>query len=373
MLPPVSSIPDPAPAVDKTEDDVPVNKKTSFNGRLNQYLHQVSKSEGTRNAEGKPLTTASSPLEALKRKLEVEDSEPEGRAVPPSRPTTRVTRSRSRASQSTQSTSRSSSSTSSPTKKRPPRTRTSANNNDPSSSPPSLLRDTIPPNLILLLVGVNPGLLTGSTGYAYAHPSNLFWKLLHSSGITTIRHPPSDTYRLPELYSVGNTNIVERPTRDASMLSKAEMDAGVPVLEAKVASQRPEAVCLVGKSIWEAVWRVRKGRAIKKEEFRYGWQDESENMGKGDGWKGAPVFVATTTSGLAAGMSMAEKEAIWNELGRWVVRRREERKAGAAVPAPAPAPAPAVASNQAANTTTSVDNVEVTDNPASTAPASAIS
>lgn len=37
------------------------------------------------------------------------------------------------------------------------------------------------------------------------------------------------------------------------MLSKAETDAGVPVLEAKVAAQRPEAVSLVGKSIWETV------------------------------------------------------------------------------------------------------------------------
>lgn len=119
------------------------------------------------------------------------------------------------------------------------------------------------------------------------------------------------------------------------MLTKAEMDAGVPVLEAKVAAQRPEAVCLVGKSIWEAVWRARKGRAIKKEEFKYGWQDESENMGRvrtGDGvdcWNGAPVFVATTTSGLAAGMTLAEKQAVWNELGRWVVKRRQERKAAA--------------------------------------------
>jgi mismatch-specific thymine-DNA glycosylase len=167
--------------------------------------------------------------------------------------------------------------------------------------------------------------MTGVTGYAYAHPSNLFWKLLYSSGITSVRHIPADTYKLPALYSVGNTNIVERPTRDASMLSRAEMDAGVPVLEAKVAAQRPEVVCLVGKSIWEAVWRVRHGRGIRKEEFRYGWQAETENMGRGDGWPGAPVFVATTTSGLAAGMKPAEKEAVWAELGSWVVKRRQER------------------------------------------------
>lgn len=121
------------------------------------------------------------------------------------------------------------------------------------------------------------------------------------------------------------------------MLSRAEMDAGVPVLEAKVAMQRPEAVCLVGKGIWEAVWRVRHGRPIRKEEFRYGWQGISENMGcdSGSDWSGAPVFVATTTSGLAAGMRPAEKEAIWAELGSWVARRRVERTlssaAGAAV------------------------------------------
>jgi TDG/mug DNA glycosylase family protein len=176
-------------------------------------------------------------------------------------------------------------------------------------------------------VGVNPGILTGTTGFAYAHPSNLYWKLLHSSGITSIRHPPSDTYKLPALYNVGNTNIVERPSRDASMLSKAEMDAGVPILQAKIAAQRPEAVCLVGKGIWEAVWRVRHGRGIRKEEFRYGWQDEAENMGctAGSEWGGAPVFVATTTSGLAAGMSIPEKEAVWAELGAWVVKRRVER------------------------------------------------
>lgn len=110
------------------------------------------------------------------------------------------------------------------------------------------------------------------------------------------------------------------------MLSKKEMDAGVPVLEEKVREKRPEVVCLVGKSIWEAVWRVKVGRGIRKEEFRYGWQDLEMNMGRvgGEGgWEGARVFVATTTSGLAAGMSLQEKRDVWDELGRWVCERRK--------------------------------------------------
>jgi hypothetical protein len=100
----------------------------------------------------------------------------------------------------------------------------------------------------------------------------------------------------------------------------------------------------VGKSIWESLWRVRHGRGIKKEEFKYGWQEESENIGVvgkagqkeeervegveyGEGkWKGARVFVASSTSGLAATLSLEEKERIWRELGEWVENRREERR-----------------------------------------------
>ena len=63
-------------------------------------------------------------------------------------------------------------------------------------------------------------------------------------------------------------------------------------------------------------------------DFKYGWQDETENMGLDDddaGWKGARVFVASSTSGLAASLSRAEKQAIWNELGAYVKKRRAER------------------------------------------------
>ena len=184
------------------------------------------------------------------------------------------------------------------------------------------LKDTIEPGLVLLLVGVNPGIMTGQTGFAYAHPTNLFWKLLYSSGITTRLHPPRDTYDLPRLYRIGNTNIVERPTRDAQMLSKQEMHDGVPILEAKIRENRPEAVCLVGKGIWEAVFRVKHGRSIRKEEFKYGWQDPWV-IGDDSSWGGARLFVATTTSGLSTSPTRAQKQEIWADLGLWVQERRD--------------------------------------------------
>ena len=192
------------------------------------------------------------------------------------------------------------------------------------------LRDILEPNLICMFVGLNPGVQTARSGHAYAHPSNLFWKLLHSSGCTTRRCRPEEDGDLPRLFQLGNTNIVSRPTKNGSELSKAEMDASVETLENKVQAFRPEAVCIVGKSIWESIWRVRHGKVIKKEEFRYGWQDDRERMGLGDAdWDGARVFVATSTSGLAASLLPAEKERIWRELGVWVEQRRAERSASA--------------------------------------------
>jgi len=198
-----------------------------------------------------------------------------------------------------------------------------------------LLPDAIGPNLLCLFIGLNPGIRTAVDGHAYAHPSNLFWKLLHSSGCTTRRCKAEEDQDLPRLFSLGSTNIVARPTRNASELSKAEMDASVHILEQKINKYKPEVVCTVGKSIWESVWRVKHGKPIKKEEFKYGWQDEAENMGRGhpgeeeerqQKWDGAKVFVATSTSGLAASLLPAEKERIWRELGIWVERRREEIK-----------------------------------------------
>ncbi|RKF76198.1 G/U mismatch-specific uracil DNA glycosylase [Golovinomyces cichoracearum] len=191
------------------------------------------------------------------------------------------------------------------------------------------LPDVLSLNLICIFVGLNPGITTAKTGHAFAHPTNLFWKLLHTSGCIPRRCHPSEDRELPELYALGTTNIVSRPTRNSSELKKTEMDAGVSVIEEKICNFRPEAVCIVGKGIWESIWRTRYGKNISKDNFRYGWQDESERMGISRGesldWEGARIFVACSTSGLAATLKPAEKENIWRELGVWVKERRELR------------------------------------------------
>jgi mismatch-specific thymine-DNA glycosylase len=194
----------------------------------------------------------------------------------------------------------------------------------------SPLTDILAPDLIAVFVGTNPGIRTAAQGHAYAHPSNQFWKLLHSSGCTDERLRPEQDVELPARYLLGNTNIVERPTKDAAELSKAEMTDGASVLEDKCRKWRPECVCIVGKGIWEAIFRHRHGKNPSKADFHWGWQDEEENMGRiatvgEDDYQGARIFVTTSTSGLAASLKPAEKEAIWKPFGDWCKERRIAR------------------------------------------------
>lgn len=189
--------------------------------------------------------------------------------------------------------------------------------------------DAFTESLISVFIGLNPGIATATAGHAYAAPSNHFWRFLHSSGLTPDRQcPPETDTHLPRLYSLGNTNLVARPTKDQAELSKAEMDASVEICEEKIRKWRPESVCVVGKGIWESMWRAKhSGRKIRKEEFVWGWQVDAEKFGgvPGTEYEGARVFVVPSTSGLVAGYSMEFKRAIWKELGDWVQQRRTER------------------------------------------------
>ena len=199
-----------------------------------------------------------------------------------------------------------------------------------------LLPDTLEEGLICVFIGINPGLTTARIGHSFANPTNLFWRLMHSSGCTPDRRlPPQMDRRLPELYSLGQTNLVKRPSKDTAELSKEELLAGVAVLEEKMRRYKPEAVCFVGKVVWEAVFKVRNGRGIRKGEFDWGWQ-EGIRFGKraegweGEGevegrWEGCRVFVVPSTSGLVAAYGPEFKRALWKRLGDWVQIRRRER------------------------------------------------
>ena len=197
--------------------------------------------------------------------------------------------------------------------------------------------DCLADNLILLFIGLNPGFLiqhakltlfagvaTALANHCFAGATNKFWPLLHSSGITTLRHTFHADKSLPSLYRVGVTNLIPRPTRCASELSKEEMLSQVDVVEDKIRMYKPSAVCVVGKGIWDVIYeRKHFGTKVGKD-FKFGWQPV--RMGVDERWEGARCFVTPSTSGRVAAYSREFQEILWKELGAWVQQERGDIK-----------------------------------------------
>lgn len=111
--------------------------------------------------------------------------------------------------------------------------------------------DYLRPGLQLVIVGINPGLRSGSTGHHYAYPGNHFWKLLYESAIIPEPLTYAEDYRVLE-FGIGLTNLCHRTSREANDLTKEELAAGAISLRAKLQDYRPRVVCFNGMGIYEA-------------------------------------------------------------------------------------------------------------------------
>ncbi|CAF3554231.1 unnamed protein product, partial [Rotaria sp. Silwood2] len=114
-------------------------------------------------------------------------------------------------------------------------------------------------------VGINPSLYAVHKGHHYGGPGNHFWKLLHMSGLIPTALSANDDYRMPQ-YGIGFTNIVQRPTKAGSDITKDEITAGAEVLMQKIKMYRPKIVAFNGRGIYEVY--------AGNKHFHYGKQPE---------------------------------------------------------------------------------------------------
>ncbi|KAI9893843.1 MAG: hypothetical protein M1814_005396 [Vezdaea aestivalis] len=198
---------------------------------------------------------------------------------------------------------------------------------EPSPTSPAGVPDSLAPNMYILLLGSNPGLQSSAVGHCYANPSNRFWSTLYTAGLTPRKLTCYDDQMAAREFGIGNTNVVARPTRGAAEVAKEEIRLGWLEVDKKVAEWKPEVLGVVGKGIWES---RPKGMGGVGKGVKYGWQ-EGVRIGAEDGWEGARVFVTSSTSGLAAGLTVEEKAEVWRPLGEWTAKRRKEREQEAEV------------------------------------------
>jgi double-stranded uracil-DNA glycosylase len=115
------------------------------------------------------------------------------------------------------------------------------------------LRDCIQPGVLVLFVGINPGLRSAQTGHHFAGHSNRFWKLLHQSELVSEPLTYLEDRRLPE-WRLGLTNIVSRCTAGIDVLDPVEYRQGVASLKRKIRRYQPHIVALLGVTIFRMLF-----------------------------------------------------------------------------------------------------------------------
>jgi len=173
------------------------------------------------------------------------------------------------------------------------------------------LTDQIEPGVRVLLVGINPGVMSASTGHHFAGPTNRFWRLLYESGIVPEPVTHEDDVRLPQ-WGIGMTNLVARPSPGIDVIKPKEYLDGWLILEQKIAKFRPEIVAFVGVTMYRALWKV-LGHADAPE-IRPGFQKATVPV------HGARLFVLPNPSGRNANFSYAEMLAAFRLLRRAIHR-----------------------------------------------------
>jgi double-stranded uracil-DNA glycosylase len=170
----------------------------------------------------------------------------------------------------------------------------------------SPLRDVIVDGARVLLVGINPGLRSGSTGHHFAGRGNPFWRLIHAARLVPVLLTPEEDERLAG-FGIALTNICPRVTRTAAELTTAELAAGREALARKIEKMRPRVVAFVGLSVYQAFFGLKKsgGAGPKPERIA-----------------GARVFVVPNPSGLNASYPGFADKLVWYEGLRKFVDRR---------------------------------------------------
>ncbi len=121
--------------------------------------------------------------------------------------------------------------------------------------------DLVGADVRLVVVGINPGLMTAATNTHFAHPSNRFYPALHLAGIVDRAIPPDgmDDDDRAHLLSRGLaiTNVVRRATARASELTTQEFRDGAAELVERVTAWHPRVVAIAGLTAYRTAFGVR--------------------------------------------------------------------------------------------------------------------
>jgi TDG/mug DNA glycosylase family protein len=118
--------------------------------------------------------------------------------------------------------------------------------------------DYLDKGLDIVFVGLNPSTYSVRVGHYFANPRNRFWGALNRSGLVDEELSPEDDARLSN-YGIGFTDVVKRPTPQASHLRAADFRYWSPVLRDKLLRYQPRIACFHGVTGYNAYLKYAEG------------------------------------------------------------------------------------------------------------------
>ena len=167
------------------------------------------------------------------------------------------------------------------------------------------LTDFLQPGLDIVFVGLNPSTYSVRVGHYFANPRNRFWAALNRSGLVKEELGPERDGELAK-YGIGFTDVVKRPTPQASGLKAADYRQWAPVLREKLQTYQPRIACFHGMTGYRAYLKYGEG------------VDERPDLGAQDRTIGASrIYVVPNPSPANAQYSLEDLVTWYRKLAEF--------------------------------------------------------
>ena len=169
------------------------------------------------------------------------------------------------------------------------------------------LPDYLQPGLDIVFIGLNPSSISVREGHYFANPRNRFWTALNGSDLVPVPLSPALDQQLLD-HGIGLTDLIKRPTSQASGLKVSDYRHGAPILKAKLLDYRPAIACFHGMMCYRAYLKYADGLPEGlKEKPDLGLQPHSIGQTR--------VFVVPNPSPANAQYSLAALVDWYQQLG----------------------------------------------------------
>jgi TDG/mug DNA glycosylase family protein len=178
------------------------------------------------------------------------------------------------------------------------------------------LPDYLKSGLDLVLIGINPGLYSVERGHYFARKTSRFWPAFSRSRLSEpMRRALKVEILLPEhdsellRFGIGLTDVVKRPTANASELTPQDFASSIPLLLQKLRGYKPRVACFHGLTAYRAFHKVAFG---SRADLSLGEQHERIDV--------TGLYVVPNPSPANAHFTPADQAAWYDRLAEFLLK-----------------------------------------------------